>query len=144
MGRALVRGAQALTAAAALFTVLWGCGYPANPPPRPVRVPRGARLTDALTGSWQCGIGTPPKPALLARMVIAEDDGRPVPRMTIGESVYGPSRSPLSARIGTNFVLHLRNGQTLVTFTGRIAPRFVTGTVVGLSPRSRSFVCYPW
>jgi hypothetical protein len=41
-----------------------------------------------------------------------------------------------------NFVLSLRNDQTLVTLTGQIGPRFTSGTVVGLSRIARQFTCY--
>ena len=130
MRHPLVRVAQGLTASAALYTVLWACGAP---PTRPSAVD--------LTGTWEGTIQPPPDPALSARLVVTGPGGAPQPTLTIGDTVYEPSRSPESVLTDTNFILYVRNGQTLVTLTGQVSPdrRFVSGQVVGLSPTSRFF-----
>jgi hypothetical protein len=130
MRHTLVRAAQGLTAAAALFTVLWACGAP---PTRP--------STIDVTGTWEGTIQPPPEPRLSARLVIAGDADAPVPTLTIDETIYEPSRSPGSVHTGTDFVLNVRNGQTLLTLTGQISPdrRFLSGQLAGLSPSPRYF-----
>ena len=125
----LVRACQVLTAGAALFTVLWACG---DPPTRPSPAD--------LAGTWEGTIQPPPEPALPARLVIAAGEA-PVPTLTIGSTTYDASSSPGSVLTGTNFVLNVRNGQTLVTLTGQVAPdrSFLSGQVTGLSPTARFF-----
>jgi hypothetical protein len=130
MRHAVVPVAKALTAAAALFTVLWACGSPPTQPSRP-----------ELAGTWEGTIQPPPEPPLPARMVITGNAGMPRATMTVGEKVYGSASSPASTQNGTSFVLYLNEGGTLVTLTGDVSPdgRFMSGRVVGLSPTSRFF-----
>jgi len=130
MGPTLIRAAQALTAVAAVLTVLWACGAP---PTRP--------STPNLAGTWEGTIQPPPEPALSARLVIAGDSDAPVPTLTIGDTIYEPSRSPASFQTFSDFILYVRNGQTLVTLSGQISPdrRFVSGQISGLSPNGRHF-----
>ena len=126
----LIHAAKAVTAAAALLTVLWACG---SPPTRP--------STIDLTGTWEGTIQPPPEPALSARLVIAGDSDAPVPTLTIGDTIYEPSRSPASFQTLSDFILYVRNGQTLVTLSGQISPdrRLISGQISGLAPGGRHF-----
>lgn len=130
MPHVVIRAAQVLTAAAALFTVLWACGHP---PTRPTE--------RDLAGTWEGTIQPPPEPALSARLVIASDGGELLPTLTIGQTTYEPNRSPASVRTGVNVILNVRNGQTQVSFIGEVSPddRHLTGQVAGLGPGTRFF-----
>jgi hypothetical protein len=130
MRRHVVAAAKALTAAAALFTVIWACG---SPPTRP-------SVAD-LNGTWEGTIQPPPEPPLSARVVITTEGGMPVPAMTIGQTIYEPNRALGSSQSGSSFVLNLRSGQTLVTLTGQVTPdgRSMSGQITGLSPSARLF-----
>jgi hypothetical protein len=130
MRHTLVRAAQGLTAAAALFTVLWACGAP---PTRP--------STIDLNGTWEGTIQPPPEPGLSARLVITGDSDTPIPTLIIGDTVYEPSRSPASFQTFSDFILYVRNGQTLVTLSGQVSPdrRYVSGQISGLAPGARHF-----
>ena len=142
MRHAVVPAAQELTAAAALFTVLWGCGAPFAIRDRPrYRRPSGPPSTIDLTGTWDGAIRSSPDPNRSARLVISGARGIPIPTLTVGDTTYEASRSPVSFQTASDFVLYVRRGTTLVALTGQISPdrRRLGGAIAGLALHARLF-----
>jgi hypothetical protein len=135
MRPAAVPLAQMLTATAAVFTVLCGCG---------VVIQRGPRPTVDLTGTWEGTIERPPDPPLPARIEIAAPGSTPRATLTIAGTVYGANPTMANYQNRDRFVFCLQNGQARVTLTGGLSPdrRFLDATIDGLGLRGRRVILY--
>jgi hypothetical protein len=128
-----VRACQVLTAAAALFTVLWACGRSPTQP---------ARVESTLDGTWEGSLNAPSTSPAAATLTLTTTNRVPSGSLRVAGVTYqtDPDRqTPVDPNVVVT--LYFRATPT-ITLVGQISDdnRQMTGSVTGLVAGGQTFV----
>jgi hypothetical protein len=129
----MLRGCQVLTAAAALFTVLWACGRSPTQP---------ARVESTLDGTWEGALNAPSTPSVAATLTLTSSGRIPAGTLRAGTVTYETDRDRQTP-VDPNVVVTLYFRATpTITLVGQISDdnRQMTGNVTGLVQGGQTFV----
>jgi hypothetical protein len=133
MRHPLVRASQLLTAAAALFTVLWACGRAPTQP---------SRVESTLDGTWEGSLNAPSTQPVSATLTLTTNGRIPSGTLRAGGVTYETDQNRQTP-VDPNVVVTLYFRATpTVTLVGQISDdnRQMTGTVTGLAAGGQTFV----